>query len=109
MPKNRQNDRQADQQRQRTDEEREGDDHPHSAIGIGFSTAARTDVLTAVDALTLRSTSIGNDTTLITSTNPQTQSYDVADDDQLRAFWVVRPGGRTRTAAAPTDQRFARK
>ncbi|WP_339081562.1 hypothetical protein [Hyphomicrobium sp. ghe19] len=41
--------------------------NPHNATGPGFSTDARTDVRTAVPTLTLRSTSIGNDTTLITS------------------------------------------
>ena len=40
----------------------------HVAIVTGFSNTARTDVRTAVVAPTFRSTSIGKDTTLITST-----------------------------------------
>jgi hypothetical protein len=111
VPKNRQNDRKPTSNGNAPMRSEKATISPHSAIGIGFSTAARTDVLTAVDALTLRSTSIGNDTTLITSANAaNTNPYDVADDDQLHAFWgLSAPGGRTRTAASRRDQRFARK
>src|SRR5215207_9358266 len=42
---------------------------PHTAIGTGFSTTAWTEVATAVKSPTSRSSSIGNETTLITSTS----------------------------------------
>src|SRR5262249_21002786 len=41
---------------------------PQTAIGTGFTTTARTDVHTAVTSPTSRSSSKGNDTTLIVST-----------------------------------------
>ena len=42
---------------------------PHTAIGTGFATTARTEVATAVNSPTSRSSSIGNETTLIVSTS----------------------------------------
>src|SRR5580765_2279314 len=43
---------------------------PHIAMINGFAVAARTDVATAVPIPTLRSSSKGNDTTLIARTKP---------------------------------------
>ena len=68
---------------------------PQIAIVIGFASTARTDVRTAVAAPTFRSTNIGKDTTLITSTKtakrkPQTLPTIIScqPDGVVRTRWA---------------------
>jgi hypothetical protein len=65
MPEQRQNNREAEEERQRSHNEGRGYDRCPAIIVTGFASTALTEVTRAAGALTSRSTRSGKETTLI--------------------------------------------